>query len=78
MKVTDIPEAVYDEIHGMHFVKTEGKTRKYDVILNRNRKGGVSLLVKYRVMMNVKESILEDVLQEGVKISEGFVLRGKN
>jgi hypothetical protein len=78
MKITDIPEAVYDEIHGMHFVKSEGKGRKYDVILNRERKGAVGLLVNYRAMMNIRESILEDVLKEGIKISEGFVFRGKN
>ena len=25
IKITDMPKAIYDEIHGMHFVKREGK-----------------------------------------------------
>jgi hypothetical protein len=77
IKITDMPETIYDEIHGMHFVKREGKGYKYDVILDLERKGAVVLSINYRTLMNIKESMLEDVLQEGIKISDGFVLREK-
>ena len=77
IKITDMPEAIYDEIHGMHFVKREGKGYKYDVILDLERNGAVVMFINYRTLMNIKESILEDVLQEGIEISDGFVLREK-
>jgi hypothetical protein len=77
IKITDMPEAIYDEILGMHFVKREGKGYKYDVILDLERKGAVMMLINYRKLMNIKESMLEDILQEGIKISDGFVLREK-
>jgi len=77
IKITDMPEAIYDEIHGMHFVKREGKGRKYDVILDLERKGAIVLLINYKTLVNIKESILEDILQEGIEISDGFVLREK-
>jgi hypothetical protein len=35
------------------------------------------MLINYRKLMNIKESMLEDILQEGIKISDGFVLREK-
>jgi len=77
IKITDMPKAIYDEIYGMHFVKREGKGSKYDVILDLQRNGAVMMLINYRKLMNIKESILEDILQEGIEISDGFVLREK-
>ena len=35
------------------------------------------VLINYKKMMNIKESMLEDILQEGIEISNGFVLREK-
>lgn len=77
IKITDMPKAIYDEIHGMHFVKREGKGSKYDVVLDLEKNGAVMVLINYRKMMNIKESMLEDILQEGIEISDGFVLREK-
>jgi hypothetical protein len=77
IKITDMPKMTYDEIHGMHFVKREGRDFKYDVILDVERDGSLTELVIYQRRMEVKESILEDIIQEGLEISDCFVLRGK-
>jgi len=34
-------------------------------------------MINYRKMINIKESILEDVIQEGMVISDCFVIREK-
>jgi hypothetical protein len=77
IKITDMPEMVYDEIHGMHFVKREGRDFKYEVILDLERDGGLMELIICKKRMKIKESILEDIIQEGLEISDGFVLIGK-
>jgi len=77
IKITDMPKTLYDEIHGMHFVKREGKGSKYDVILDLEQDGALMALINYKKLINIKESILEDILQEGIEISDGFVLREK-
>jgi hypothetical protein len=77
IKVTDMPEALYDEIHGMHFVKREGKGSKYDVILDLRRGGGLLASIGYERLVNIRESLVEELLQQGIEISEGFVVREK-
>jgi hypothetical protein len=77
IKITDIPETVYDEIHGMHFVKREGKGFKYDVILDLERDGSITEIIIYNKRINIKESIFEDIAQAGIGISDRFVLRGQ-
>lgn len=77
IKITDMPEMVYDEIHGIHFVKREGRDFKYDVILDLERDGSLMELIICTKRMKIKESILEDIIQEGLEISDSFVSRGK-
>lgn len=77
IKVTDMPETLYDEIHGMHFVKREGKGSKYDVILDLRKEGGLLASVGYERLVNMRGSVVEELLEEGIEISEGFVLREK-
>jgi len=77
IKITDMPKTLYDEIHGIHFVKREGRGFKYEVILDLERDGTLTGIIIYNKLMSIKESILEDIIQEGIEISDGFVLRGK-
>ena len=76
IKITDMPKTLYDEIRGIHFAKREGKGLKYDVIVDVERDGALIGLINYEKVINIKESILEDVMREGLAISDGFVLRG--
>lgn len=77
IKITDMPKTLYDEIRGIHFAKREGKGIRYDVVVDVERDGNLIELINYRKLINIKESILEDVIEEGLKISDGFVLREK-
>lgn len=77
IKITDMPNTLYDEIRGAHFAKREGKAIKYDVVVDVERDGNLIELINYTKKINIKESILEDVVKEGMKISDGFILRGK-
>jgi hypothetical protein len=77
MKITDMAKMPYDEIHGIHFVKHEGRDSKYEVILDLERDGSLTELIICQKRMKIKGSILEDIIQEGMEISDGFVLRGK-
>jgi len=78
MKITDMPKMLYDEIHGVHFVKNEGKNLKYEVILDIEENGALSETVIYKELRTIKASIVEDVKQQGIEISDGFVLREKH
>ena len=77
IKITDMPKTLYDEIHGVHFVKSEGKSFKYEVILDLEENGALMETVIYKKLRNIKASIVEDIIQQGIEISDGFVLRGK-
>jgi len=77
IKITDMPKMPYNEIRGIRFVKREGKDFKYDVILDFERNGSLTEVINYIKRTNIKESILEDIIQEGLEISDGFVLKGK-
>jgi hypothetical protein len=77
INITDMPKALYDVIHGIHFVKRKGKGFKYEVILDLERDGTLTDIIIYDKVMNIKESFWEDIIQEGIEISDGFVLRGK-
>lgn len=77
LKITDMPKALYDEIRGIHFTKNEGKVFKYDVILDLEPDGALKETITYRKMININESILEDIIREGIEISDGFVLSEK-
>lgn len=77
IRITDMPKTIYDEIRGFHFMKHEDKTFKYDVILDLEPDGTLIEMINYRKVINIKESILEDVIQEGMGISNCFVLREK-
>ena len=77
IKITDMPKMLYDEIHGVHFVKREGKSSKYEVILDLEENGALTETVTYRKLRNIKASIVEDIIQQGIEISDGFVLREK-
>jgi len=73
IKITDMPESIYDEIHGMHFVKREGELFRYDVILDLDPDRSLREIITFRKVINMNESILEDVVREGMGISDGFV-----
>jgi hypothetical protein len=75
LKVTEMSKTLYDEIHGMHFIKREGKFFKYDVILDLEADKSLREMITFRKVININESILEDVVREGMKISDGFVSR---
>ena len=77
IKITDMPKTLYDEIHGIHFVKREGKSFKYEVILDLEENGALMEVIIYKKLTNIKESIVEDIIQQGIEISDGFVLREK-
>ena len=77
IKITNMPKMPYDEIYGMRFVKREGKIIKYDVILDFEPNGVLKETIAYRKLVNIKESIIEDMLQQGIEISDSFVLREK-
>jgi len=77
LKITDMPKTLYNEIRGIHFAKREEKGLRYDVVVDVERDGNLTEMINYRKMINMKESILEDVIQEGLKISDSFVLREK-
>jgi hypothetical protein len=77
MKITDMPKALYDEIDGVHFVKREGKLLKYDVILDLEPNKTLTEWLTFRIDININESILEDVMREGLSIADGFVSRGE-
>lgn len=75
MKVTEMTNTLYDEIHGMHFIKKEGKSVKYDVILDLGADRTLKEMITFRKVINIRELILEDVLGDGMRISDGFVSR---
>lgn len=75
VKITDVPKTPFNEIHGVHFVKREGKNFKYEVILDLEENGTILETVVYKKLRNIKESIVEDVIQQGIEISDIFVLR---
>lgn len=77
IKITDMPKTLYDEIRGVHFAKREGKDLKYDVVVDVERDGTLIELINFIKVINIKESILEDIIQEGMKISDGFILGEK-
>ena len=77
IKITDMPKTLYDEIRGVHFTKREGKDLKYDVVVDVERDGTLIELINFIKVINIKESILEDIIQEGMKISDGFILGEK-
>lgn len=77
MKITEMSKTLYDEIHGMHFVKREGELFKYDVILDLDPDRSLREMITFRKVMNMNESILEDVVREGMRISDGFISREK-
>jgi len=77
IKITDMPKTLYDEIRGVHFAKREGKGLKYDVIVDVERDGTLIGLINFIKLINIRESVLEDIIQEGIEISDGFILREK-
>jgi hypothetical protein len=77
IKITDMPKTLYNEIHGFHFAKREGKDLKYDVVVDIERDGTLIELINFIKVINIKESILEDIIQEGIEISDGFIVREK-
>ncbi len=77
IKITDMPKTLYDEIHGVHFVKREGKSLKYEVILDLEENGALRETVIFKKLRNINASIIEDIIQQGIEISDGFVLREK-
>lgn len=76
IKITDMPEALYDEIDGIHFVKREGKLVKYEVILDVEADKTLTEWLSFRMMVNINESILENAMREGLRIAGGFVSKG--
>ena len=75
IKITDMPKTLYNEIRGFHFAKREGKGLKYDMVVDVERDGTLIGLLNFIRVTNIKESILEDIIQEGMEISDGFILR---
>lgn len=74
MKITDMPDATYNEIHGMHFVKRAGNDRKYDFILDIGRDGTITAAIHYGKRVKIQESIMEDIVKEGMGICNSFVV----
>jgi len=77
IKVTNIPKMPYDEIHGIRFVKREGDSNKYEVILDLGTKGALTETIIYQERRKIKESIVEDMIKQGIEISDNFILREK-
>jgi hypothetical protein len=77
IKITDMPKTLYDEIHGIHFVKREGRSFKYEVILDLEENGTLIETIINNQQRTIKESIIEDIIRQGIEISDGFVLREK-
>lgn len=77
IKITDMPKTLYDEIHGVHFVKREGKSFKYEVILDLEENGALLETIIFKKLRNINASIIEDIIQQGIEISDDFVLREK-
>jgi hypothetical protein len=77
IKITDMSETLYNEIHGVHFVKREGKSFKYEVILDLEENGALISTIIYKKLRNIEVSIVEDIIQQGIEISNGFILREK-
>jgi len=77
IKITDMPKTLYDEILGVHFVKHEGKSFKYEVILDLEENGALVETIIFKKLRNINASIIEDIIQQGIEISDGFVLREK-
>jgi len=77
IKITNMPKMPYDEIHGIRFVKREGDSIKYEVILDLEQNGALNETIIYKELRNIKESMIEDIMQQGIEISDNFVLREK-
>lgn len=77
IKITDMPKTIYDEIHGIHFVKREGKGFKYEVILDLERDGTILEMIICDKRMKIKKSMLEDMIQEFMEISGRFISKGE-
>lgn len=73
IKVTAQPNAPFNEIHGIHFVKLEKKELEYEVILDLLDEGGLMETVIFRHRNRISESTIEKIVRKAVEISNSFV-----
>ena len=75
VKITNMLKMPYNEIGGIRFVKREGNSIKYEVVLDIEINGALNETIIYKELRNIKESMIEDIIQQGIEISDSFVLR---
>lgn len=77
IKITNMPKMPYDEIGGIRFVKREGNSVKYEVILDLEQNGALNETIIYNELRNIRESMIVDIIQHGIEVSDSFILREK-
>lgn len=77
VKISSQPNALFDEIHGVHFVKFEGGETKYEVILDIIEGGVLMQTVMFGNNIRISESSVGHVLRTGLEISRRFVSKGE-
>jgi len=73
IKVTDKNDAIYNEIHGVHFVKMDGKRMDYEVIIDLLEGGGYTEAVIFGYRSEIDMSLMENIIGKATSISGEFV-----
>lgn len=73
MKVSAQPNALFNEIHGAHFVKLEDGETKYEVILDIIEGGALMQTVMFENKIRISESGVGHILRTSLEISGRFV-----
>ena len=67
----------FDEIDMVHVVKREGERTKYGVLLGLLAGGILRETVYFDHHARIQESLVNDIIEEAVGISNRFVLKGE-
>lgn len=73
IKISNNTDAIFNEIHGIHFVKIEKKELEYEVILDLLEGGGFTEAVIFPHKDVIAESTIATILGKGLDISSRFV-----
>jgi len=76
MRWTQAPYMPFNEIHGLHLVKLNGKEIEHEIILDLVTTKELKGTVFFSYNAKVHALITHDIFNKAVKISESFVLKG--
>lgn len=75
LRLLELPDMPFDEVHGLHLVKRNGKGKKYEVMLDFSGRGTIAESVFFGYHGGIRETLADEIINEAVKISSSFILR---